>query len=127
MRIGLDVLQHLGLEQELGQAFLFDGVVLDHGDHVLLEVAADVAQPLGDTGRRRTESGGALTAFVFARGFVVNGGEGFVHAELFLGELAAARAAHLREGFLRVVTQNQPPALQLFFVRNGGHKGRRRS
>ena len=39
--------EHLRLEQELLEPAAFDGVLLDDGDDVLLEVVADVAEPFG--------------------------------------------------------------------------------
>ncbi len=85
LRVRFDVLEHLRLEQKLGQPLALDSVVLGDGDNVFLEIVANVAQPFGKVRSRRTEAGAAraaawaLVAGV-AGGFVVDSGEGIVMA-----------------------------------------------
>src|SRR6266478_7535704 len=91
--------------------------------NVLLEVRADVAQPLGQTRSGWTEAGRALTTLSLAASFVVNGGQRLVHTDLLGGELATSGSAslHLGEGVLCVLAENQTPAFELFFVQGGSH------
>ena len=53
--VGLDRVQQLGLEQHRGQVEPLDRVPLHHLDHAGREVGADVTEPAGHPGRRRTE------------------------------------------------------------------------
>ncbi len=57
----------------------------------------------------------------FAGRFVVDGGERFVHGDVLGRKLATACAAQLCKRSLRVLAENQPPALHLFFVHLGCH------
>jgi len=114
LRVGLDVFEQLGLEEELGQPFFLDGVILDDGDDVFFEVGADVAEPFGQIGSGGAKTCGTLATApalgAFAAGFVVDGSEGFIHAGLFRGEFAAAGASHFGEGFLGVLAEDETPA-----------------
>jgi len=120
LRVGLDVLEHLRLEEKLGKAFFLDGIVLDNGDDIFFEVGADVAEPLGEIWGGWPKSSGTLATTAsfrpFAGGLIVDGGEGFIHPRLFSGELTAAGSGHFGEGFLGVLAENQPPALWLLFI-----------
>ena len=52
LNVRLHAPERLRLEEELLQPLPLDGVLLDDGDHVFLEVVADVAEPLGQPRRR---------------------------------------------------------------------------
>ena len=60
----LDAGRHLAerfrLEEELLETLFLDGVALDDGDDVLGEIAADIAEPLGQAQRGTTQTGAAL-------------------------------------------------------------------
>jgi hypothetical protein len=87
---------------------------LNYGDDVFFEIGADIAEPLGEIGRGWAKAGGTLSAATdfgtFTGGFIVDGGECFIHAGLFTGELAATGPSHFREGFLGVLAEDEAPA-----------------
>ena len=60
VHVGLDGLQHLGLQQHLAQAEPLDGVALHHLHDLRREVRADVAQPAGDVRRGGAQARAAL-------------------------------------------------------------------
>ena len=60
LHVRLHVLEHLRLEEQLLEPLPLDGVLLDDGDDVLLEVGADVAQPFGQPRGRAAQPRRAL-------------------------------------------------------------------
>ena len=60
MHVGLDRGEHLGLEQQPGQAEPLDRVLLHHLDDADREERADIAEPARDPGGRRAQASLAL-------------------------------------------------------------------
>jgi hypothetical protein len=60
--VGLHVLEHLWLEQQLVHSFALDGILLDDRDHIFSEIGADVPQPF-----RQARRGGAQTRLALPR------------------------------------------------------------
>jgi hypothetical protein len=122
LHIGLDVLEHLRLEEQLVEPFALDGVLLDDRHDVFLKIRADVSQPLGQPRGRAAQTGGAATGLPLLFRFVVDGGQGLVHQHL-LGREGELLAPHAAQRLLRVLAQNQPPAAELLGIdRRGAHK-----
>ena len=123
--VRLDALERFRLEQQLCQALPLDRVGLDDRYDVLLEVRANVAEPLGQFRGRPAEPGRPLTrlALGVAARLVVDGPEGLVHLGVGRGQGAPAHAV---ERFLGLAPEDQPPAAELFGIGRGGHGGTRR-
>jgi hypothetical protein len=117
--VRLHALERLRLEEELREPFPLDGVGLDDGDDVLLEVGADVAEPLGQPRGGRAQPGRPLFRGVVLVGhLVVDGGEGLVHLGVPAGQAAPAHAV---ERGLGVLAEDQPPTAELVGVRYCRH------
>jgi hypothetical protein len=112
--VGRDLAERFGLKEELFQALLLDGVALDDGDDVLGEVAADVAEPLGELRGGSPESrlplvaGAALVAGPLPLG-AVDLAEGLVEVGLVAVEEGRA-PGHLAQPLLGLTAEDEAPA-----------------
>src|SRR5262249_39859017 len=88
--VGRDLTERLRLKEKLFEALLFNRVLLDDRDDVLTEVAANVAEPLGQTRSRRAQAGAALLGRVpLSLAAAVNLAEGFIKVGLLAIEQTA--------------------------------------
>src|SRR5579885_2962366 len=108
--------QRLRLKEQLVEALALDGVFLDHGYHILREVAADVAQPARDIDPGAFQTGAALLVdhlqrAIHAKGVGVGHGVGQaaeVHCRAGAGAFWPTPGAAL--ALLGALAEDQPPA-----------------